>query len=450
MQATLLCVGDMHLGRRPSRIPDGLEHEYRISIHELDPRAAWRAVVREALQREVDAVLLAGDVVESKNGFLEAYGALLAGVQELGARGIEVVAVAGNHDVEVLPRLADELPAFHLLGRGGKWSTHVVSRDGTPRVRILGWSFSGRRVESSPLDSLSPEMRRGRYGDGADDDLRTVGLLHCDLDAAGSCYAPVASSALARLTPSAWFLGHQHAPTIHSGGRPLGYLGSLVGMDPGERGAHGPWLARSVPGSWQLEQIALSPVRWEEVPVPIDEEDDLLAVQAAIARALPELDARIRTGFEGTRLVGCRPRLIGRTSLGGRELRGALDRARNLSESIEGVVYFIDQGFDETEAALDLEALARGSDPAAIVARRLLELREGGGEARKFLRQAAERLAEVGGHRNFFGLGALELEDEEVLTILVRTLYRALTELLAQKAPGSPERVAEPVSEVGA
>jgi len=450
LETTLLCVGDMHLGRRPSRVPDGLEHEYRISVHELDPRAAWRAVVREALQREVDAVLLAGDVVESNNGYMEAYGALLGGVKELASRGIDVVAVAGNHDVDVLPRLADELPTFHLLGRGGQWSTHVVRQGGAPRVRVFGWSFPGRRVESSPLDSLSPELESGRYRDGADDDLRTVGLLHCDLDATGSAYAPVAASALARLTPSAWFLGHVHAPTIHSGGRPLGYLGSLVGMHPGELGPRGAWLARSVPGSWQLEQIALSPVRWEEVPVPIGEEHDSLAVQAAIARALPELDARIRPGFEGTRLVGCRPRLVGRTTLGGGLLREALDRSRDLSESIEGVVYFIDKGFDDTEPAIDLEVLARGSDPVGIVARRLLELREGGDEARRFVRQAAERLAEVGGHRNFFGLGALELENEQVLTILVRTLNRALTELLAQKAPEGAERAAEPVSEVGA
>ena len=67
LNTTLLLVGDMHLGRPPSRLPGWLENDYGISSRALDARAAWRAAVDKALALEVDAVLLAGDVVDSNN-----------------------------------------------------------------------------------------------------------------------------------------------------------------------------------------------------------------------------------------------------------------------------------------------------------------------------------------------------------------------------------------------
>ncbi len=449
IEAKLLCVGDMHLGRRPGRLPEGLEYEHGISPRELDPRATWRSVVREAVRQRVDAVLLAGDVVESDNGYMEAYGALLDGVRELAREGIAIVAVAGNHDVDVLPRLADEIEGFHLLGRGGVWTSHVLRRDGEAVARVLGWSFSRRRVDSNPLDSLSHDLREGRYDDGTPDDLRTVGLLHCDLDAGGGVYAPVAAAALAQLGISGWFLGHIHAPSISGGGRPLGYLGSLVSLDPGEPGPHGPWLACSRPGGWELRQIELSPVRWEEIPVPIGECTGAEQVEAAIAGAIRATDERISSGFEGTRVVGCRPRLVGRTSIGARDLRGVLERARELKVSIGDVLYFVDKGFDDTEPRLDLEALARGNDPVAIAARLLLDLREGTARGTELLADARRRMEEAGSQRNFLSLGGGTLEDEAIRRILIRTATRALTELLAQQ--GEMRRAVSALSaEVGA
>jgi len=453
VEATLLCVGDVHLGRRPSRLPDGLELEHGISPRELDPRAAWRSVVRVAIERRVDAVLLAGDVVESDNGFLEAYGALRAGLAELEHARVPVLAVAGNHDVEVLPRLADELAGtgFRLLGRGGRWESAVVrGADGAPLVRVLGWSFPRRRVEASPLSSLGDDLRRGRYpGDDAPDDLRTVGLLHADLDASGGHYAPVPASALARLGVSAWFLGHVHGATIGASGRPIGYLGSLVALDPAETGAHGPWLARSLPGSWHLEQLELSPVRWERVDVSIEGCPDLHAVRAAIPRALRELHARISAGFEGTRVVGCRPRLVGRTALDRRELRLVLEEARELREAQDGVVYYVDRGTDETEPPLDLEPLAEGSDPPALLARRLLVLRGDGEEARRLVARARAAMVEAGEHAHFLSLGAPALDAEEVKRTLRHLATRALLELLGQKGGPTTPRPA-PAEEVRA
>ena len=72
-------------------------------------------------------MLLAGDVVEQEDDFYEAYGDLRRGVDRLAAAGVPVLGVSGNHDVQVLPRLADAVPGFRLLGRGGAWEARDVA-----------------------------------------------------------------------------------------------------------------------------------------------------------------------------------------------------------------------------------------------------------------------------------------------------------------------------------
>jgi len=58
------------------------------------------------------------------------------------------LAVAGNHDGVVLPRLADALPpradvvhSFRLLGRDGGWEVaDLTDPDGALVTRVVGWS----------------------------------------------------------------------------------------------------------------------------------------------------------------------------------------------------------------------------------------------------------------------------------------------------------------------
>lgn len=403
----------------------------------LDPRAAWRSTVDCAIQRGVDAVLLAGDVVDSKNHFMEASGALLEGVERLGRRNIDVVCVAGNHDVATLPRMARELENMHLLGEQGTWSSYVVRRGGEPLVRVIGWSFPKVHVESNPLDSMPAAMLAGRYEDQASDDLRTVGLLHCDLDGGGDQrYAPVTSASLARthMGVSAWFLGHIHTPTIQSSGRPVGYLGSLVGLDAGELGAHGPWLAQSSPGQWQLDQIPMSPIRWEHIGVDVEDCVDIESLSSAMGQGLKQLETRLCKTMEGTRVVGVRLSLEGVCRVPLVQVRHAMEQALELDLNLDGVYYFIDKVRDLTRLPLDLDAVAQQNDPAGLMAIRLMDLEAGGEACAKLIASARPRMQAVDGHGNFSHLSSACSEDEEIRDILMRIARRALEELLSQKS----------------
>lgn len=417
----LLCAADVHLGRRPSRLPEGLAGR----AADLGPAAAWRRLVDEALRREVHAVLLAGDVVDQDDDFFEAYADLRAGVERLAAAGVAVLGVAGNHDVEVLPRLAEAVPGFTLLGRGGRWQAQrLESADGS-RVRVLGWSFPEPQTPSDPLAGGLPERTPEV----------TVGLLHCDRDQTGSRYAPVRSADLTAAPVDAWLLGHVHKPDITPGRRPIGYLGSLVGTDPGEPGPHGAWLLEVAPdGGLTLSPVPLAPLRWETLEVPLGALAEPADVTSRIAAALDDL----HDALPGPRpeAVGCRLRLTGRTALR-TEIARQLERddPRTLALTRDGTRYFVHAFGLEALPTHDLEALARSSDPVGLLARRLRLLQgHGDPDERAALLQAAEaRLAAVPRRRHLRSAGAAPPDRERVAELLTAAALDALDALLAQR-----------------
>lgn len=422
----LLCAADLHLGRQPSRLPAALQGSAQAA--ELTPAAAWHRLVDLAIELEVDGVLLAGDVVDQRDDFFEAYADLRAGVERLAQRGIAVLGVAGNHDVAVLPRLARAVEGFTLLGAGGEWEVAHLTGRGGATVRVLGWSFPEERVTTNPLAAGLPDLAGPEP---------VIGLLHCDLDSSGGPYAPVRSTDLAAQPVTAWLLGHVHKPSLTPTAQPLGYLGSLTGNDPGEPGARGAWLLELAPGrDPAVRHLPLSPLRWEELVVPLDDLAAPEEVRDLILRALDELDERLQDTDHRPAAVGCRLRLVGRTRFRN-ELPRVLHAAdpRDATHPRGSTTFFIHDWRLEALPDLDLAALARSTDPAGLLARRLLTLRAAEeDEARRALLEGArERLQPVPQGRPFGRLARPPLSDDALADLLETAALRALDALLAQR-----------------
>lgn len=421
----LLCVADVHLGRSPARLHPDLATR---AAH-LGPAAAWRRAVDVALDERVNAVLLAGDLVDGGNDFFEAFSDLRQGVARLAEAGIEVVAVSGNHDVEVLPRLVAAVPQVRLLGAGGRWQAYDLEADGAA-VRVVGWSFPSRWVDRSPLAAGGlKELVEGQ-------DV-VIGLLHADRDHSLSRYAPVGSAELADVPVRAWLLGHVHAPDLaHRAGTQLsGYLGSLTSNDPGEAGARGAWLLEVGPaGAIAARHVPLAPLRWERVEVDVTALGAPDELPNLIVSSLARLDERLVAQGANPVAVGCRLVLTGRTSLRAgieQQLADAAPTRRTIE--IGNITYFVDRVRVEALPALDLRELARGEDPVGLLAARIVALRQPGSALReRLLAEARPRLDAVRGHRAFSGLEAPALEENEVVELLEEAALRALDALLQQ------------------
>jgi len=436
MGVRLLAIGDVHLGRRPSRLPAFLE-EHGITAAQLTPEAALRTAVERAIAESVDAVVFAGDLVESLNARFEALRSLEAVVHRLVAADIAVFAVAGNHDVEALPRLAQLIPEFTLLGQGGEWQSFTLQRGGIDVAELVGWSFPVAQVHESPL----PALRSGPLVSSTSG-LPRIGVLHADVDAAGGPYAPVSRSELEALPLDAWLLGHLHRPTLSPGPRPIGYLGSLLGLDPSETGLHGPWLVHARgPGQVEAEQLPLAPLHWDHQEVDISALGSVADLDAELGAALLQCARAQRAAGGQACAIGVRPRLVGETDQS-RELRRALasDQLDELARDLDGALVFVDSIVDETRVRVDLAAQAAGADPPALLARKLLALEEGGEEAATLIQNLRrELLREVEDPRWAELEGAEErLSDAAIAEQLRQVARDALGELLAQRE-GLPE-----------
>lgn len=422
----ILCVGDVHLGRRPSGLPESALAS-GLGAQQLGPVAALRAVVELALERRVAAVLFAGDLVQSENQHFEAYGPLRESAERLTQAGIELLVVAGNHDVAVLPRLVRELPAVQLLGEGGQWQ-HVSLQH--VRARVLGWSFPARHVARSPFADALPDLPPGSP---------ILGLLHGDLDASASRYAPMRRAELERHARITFALGHVHKPSFGEGGARHGYLGSLSPLDPSESGRHGPWLLRPRADGFEAEHVPLAPLRFEHVRIDAAQlaagED---APSAILREARARVDALERAGeLAHVRALGLRLELAGRSARAA-ELRAQLAREDAQALSFRHgstLVYACGPVEHELRPALELEALARGADPMGALARELLALESGDSQAARELTSAARAaLAPASRHANFASLEGAEPDEAELRALLVRAGWTLLEALEEQRA----------------
>ena len=431
----ILLLGDLHLGRRPSRLGPALQ-DAGLDAGRFLPARALEDAAALALQEEVDAVLFAGDVVDTNEDLYgpDSWPVLQRQVERLTAAGIAVAGVAGNHDDLALPRLAERVPGFRLLGRGGRWERwRIEGRDGAA-AEVFGWSFPGRHHDRSPLEEALPER---------DPAVAALGLLHADLVPAGtrSRYAPVQRAELEAAGLDAWFLGHIHQPGELSGPQPLGYLGNVLPLDPGETGARGSWLVEvQGPGQMRAELRPQARLRYETAEARLEGE-------AAAGTSADELHAFLQD--EARRVLdGCAPapellvlrlRLVGEAA----SPRAVQEALAELGESAsllfaEGEsLVLVDRVIPDLRPRLDLEALAGGgaADLAGLLARRLLAL-ERGEEDRALLEEAARHLDRL--ERNSWARQAAERpRDERRLLLAAGRLL--LADLLASKSGAAGE-----------
>ena len=250
MPVKFLCVADVHIGRSSS------EFENKPDTSALD---AWHRIVETAINLEVAAVLIAGDLFDDDISELRNRDQVLETLETLSKKNIDVIAVAGNHDHAALPNLAAQAKQreemrFKLLASEHWESTQV--RD----VRIIGRSF-GDRAEVNLFDN---------WNVNPSDDV-TIAIMHADINA-NSPYNPTPILQLNNRGVNAWVLGHVHATKQWSD--PLAvYPGSPQALDAGETGVHGCYLLEVDGGNCNFTNIPISSVRYESITLDYNQDN---------------------------------------------------------------------------------------------------------------------------------------------------------------------------------
>ena len=413
----LLCLGDAHLGRYPSRVPT--------DNPALSVRAVWDRAVSEAIAQRVDAVILTGDMADNRNSYFEAYGPLRGGIDKLGNSNIPVVAIAGNHDYAVFPQLVESISGgyFQFLGRDGKWDEVTLETSSGRPLRCVGWSFPSSHYDSSPLDDLVLTQSENF----------TIGIAHGDLDSQ-SKYAPLFKADMDAQPVDLWLLGHVHAPKLHEDSRvPILYPGSPQPLDPGETGVHGPWLITiDEQNHIQTKQLPLASVRYEEIPIDISDRVQVADIDMDVTEQVEQFGNELTRSHPRLRHLSCRLVLTGDTKLH-RELSSEEFTGMDMFDAqINDCSISIDKVSLNTSPIRDLQEIAQlNNDPPGMLARWLLELESA--ENHPLLNHARSAAISVYKSAGFKNLGEKEPDKATLSDLTSQQAMLLLDELLAQK-----------------
>lgn len=297
-------------------------------IHDVDPQVArvlrhstfnsFERIVFLAIEREVDFIVIAGDVYDSADQSLLAQIRFHDFLKRASEAGIQCFLIHGNHDPLNSWDAKLDLPLnCHRFG-GDSVTKLTATRNGDPLADIYGISFPTRDVNENIAVQFS------RDGDAP----FAIGVLHCNLggDPNHDNYAPCNIDDLQRANMDYWALGHVHTRNVVSPQDPcVVYPGNIQGRSVRETGERGCYLVR-VDHNFviDLEFLPTDVVRWfgpDDASLDVKNIDsfDLLLTE------LTEVRERLRSKADGRASIA-RIRLVGRSELHAQLLSLEVDR----------------------------------------------------------------------------------------------------------------------------
>jgi DNA repair exonuclease SbcCD nuclease subunit len=239
-------------------------------------RAAFTNLVSEAIELQVDFVIIAGDLYD---GPWKDHNTGIYFCKEMGRlkkANIPVYLLYGNHDAESEMTRQLQLPDnVHGFGTR-KCSTFRIEH---LKVALHGRSFKDAATYEN-LVMTYPAPEPGVFN---------IGVLHTALEgnAAHAPYAPCSLDELHATGYDYWALGHVHEHRVWEGASTIVFPGNLQGRHIRETGAKGAVLV-SVDGAGQrtLERLYVDVLRWHNLEVDVSACESLLAAVRTVESAL--------------------------------------------------------------------------------------------------------------------------------------------------------------------
>ncbi len=219
-----------------------------------------------AIRENIDAVLIAGDLLDRPQVSLATERLLLEGFRALADAGVHVIYATGNHD-----------PGREIHSGTLPWPDNVTVASGpqpeTVEIVDNEGSVRGHVAAIGHATSHETEDLSARLLPREDTPLPQVGLLHTLVGGAGKAghhtpYAPSNLDALKRTGFHYWALGHVHRRQALATSPAIHYAGNIQGRGSREMGPKGGLLVDlSDPGVPCVEFMEFATVRWERLVV---------------------------------------------------------------------------------------------------------------------------------------------------------------------------------------
>jgi len=385
--------------------------------------AAFDNVIKLCIEREVDFLLVAGDVYDGADRSLRAQLAFRDGLRKLAKVGIHSYVVHGNHDSLDGWASSLEWPDEAYIFGGTNVESVPFERNGAVRAIIHGISFSRRDIRTN----LARKFK------ASDSKAVQIGLLHCNVgsNTGHEPYAPCEIDDLAASHMDYWALGHVHSKNVLLEENPtVAYPGNTQGRHINEAGPRGClYVQISDTKEVQTQFIPIDSVRWTRESVHIEHLD-------SDERLLNDLESRverIQSKAEGRPSV-CRLTLCGRGTLHATLQRSnyvqdLIAQLREFGRELDPLVW-LDTIETQTRPAVDIEARRQAQDIVGDCLR-LIEQYRADSACRSSLKDTLKKLYEDRRCGKYLEMP----DDEELVSLLDDAEVLCLDKLIDEDMP---------------
>ena len=239
-------------------------------------RRAFENLVELAIEEEVAFVLLAGDLYDGDWKDYSTGIFLSQQMGRLGKYGIQVFAVAGNHDAANRMTKALDSPSNMKILSSRKVETVQLDDLG---VAIHGQSFGTQHIDENLASGYCSAVKG----------VFNIGLLHTSLDGreGHANYAPCSLDDLRSKGYQYWALGHVHKQEFVSEDPFIVFPGCIQGRHIRETGAKGCILVSVEDGIVsEIEKIPLDVLRWSLCEIDLTDVEEYREVLEHVRKAI--------------------------------------------------------------------------------------------------------------------------------------------------------------------
>lgn len=270
-------AADLHLDspfKGLTHIPDSIFYDVRESTF-----TALDNLVTTAINKQVDFILLVGDLFDNENQSLKAQVRLRKAFEKLKSHQINVYLSFGNHDFINGNIHSIEYPDNVFIFPNENVSTFCFKKNNESVASIYGFSYESRSLKKNKTIDYKVQNRAIPFH---------IAMLHGTINGnkEHDLYAPFSLQDLKEEPFDYWALGHIHKRQQLSSSPPIIYPGNIQGRHRNEAGEKGCYYVRLSRADTELEFIPLQSIVFDDIRIDASACKTILEIEEKIKNTI--------------------------------------------------------------------------------------------------------------------------------------------------------------------
>lgn len=280
-ELSFIHAADLHLDspfKGLSNLPDSIFRQVRDSTF-----AALNRLVDAAISKQVDFIVIAGDLFDNEKQSLKAQIRLRRAFEKLQEHQINIYLSYGNHDFIEGNVYPVTYPDNVFVFPNETVSHFTFEKDGKEVAQIYGFSYENRAVHERKALEYQISNKSIPYH---------IAMLHGSImsNTEHDVYAPFQLTDLASREFDYWALGHIHKREILQQSPPIVYSGNIQGRNRKETGEKGCYHVTLSEHRAELSFIPLQDIQFQTISIDVSSCEQIHDLEKNMLHTLSEKD----------------------------------------------------------------------------------------------------------------------------------------------------------------